>query len=134
MGQVHPAVAAKLGIEGDAFLFELDVLRLLPAVTTPKHRAIPRFPAVVQDLSLLVDASVPAERVTALLRGSELVAAARLFDVYEGPPLPAGKRSLAYALHFQAADRTLTDAEVAEARSRITWRLERELSAEVRGA
>jgi len=72
--------------------------------------------------------------VAEAISSSALVVEARLFDVYEGPPLPEGKRSLAYAVQFQAPDRTLTDAEVAEARRRIVRRLEHELGAELRGA
>jgi phenylalanyl-tRNA synthetase beta chain len=61
------------------------------------------------------------------------VVEASLFDVYEGPPLPEGKRSLAFAVQFQSQDRTLTDAEVADARRRIVRRLEHEIGAELRG-
>ena len=62
-----------------------------------------------------------------------LVAEAQLFDVYEGPPLPEGKRSLAFSVQFQAQDRTLTESEVGEARNRIVRRLQHELGAELRG-
>jgi phenylalanyl-tRNA synthetase beta chain len=93
-----------------------------------------RFPAVTQDLALLVDASVPAAKVTQAIAGSALVTQATLFDVYEGAPLPAGKRSLAYAVHFQSLEKTLTEQEVADARKRIIRRLEHEFGAELRGA
>ena len=59
--------------------------------------------------------------------------ASDLFDVYEGPPLPEGKRSLAFAVQFQSPDKTLTDAEVADARRRIVRRLEHEVGAELAG-
>lgn len=84
-------------------------------------------------MAIVVDEGVPADKVRRLLTSSALVAEAHLFDLYEGPPLPAGKRSLAYAVYFQAADRTLTEEEVAEARRRIVRRLEREVGAELRG-
>ena len=87
----------------------------------------------MQDIALLVDAAVPAARVAAIIASSALVAGVGLFDVFEGSSLPTGKRSLAYAVSFQAPDRTLTDAEVAEARGRIVRRLEHELGAELRG-
>ena len=135
LGQVHPQVAAYFEIDGPVFLFEVDVARLQPALLpAARHKPISRFPAVIQDIALLVDASVPAAQVTELLASSALVAEARLFDVYEGPPLPAGKRSLAYAVHFQSLEKTLTDAEVADARRRLIGRLEHELGAELRGA
>ena len=64
----------------------------------------------------------------------ETTVGARLFDVYEGPSLPEGKRSLAFAVHFQSPDKTLTDAEVADARRRLVRRLEHEIGAELRGS
>ncbi len=134
LGQVHPRVAAKFELSGAVFLFELDVERLLPALREVSHRPVSRFPAVIQDIALLVDTDVPAARVESIIASNALVLEARPFDVYEGPPLPPGKRSLAFAVHFQALDRTLTDAEVAEARGRIVRRLEHELGAELRGA
>ena len=134
LGQVHPQAASQFEIDIPVYLFELDVEKLLPAVeTTVRHQAMSRFPAVIQDLALLVDASVPAAKVTHSISTSALVAQATLFDVYEGPPLPEGKRSLAYAVHFQSLDKTLTDQEVADARGRIVRRLQHEVGAELRG-
>jgi phenylalanyl-tRNA synthetase beta chain len=134
IGQVHPQVTARFELNTPTYVFEVDVERMQKAVQgTVQHRPLSRFPAVIQDIALLVDTSVPAGHVESLVRGSGLVADARLFDVYEGAPLPAGKRSLAYAVHFQAPDRTLTEAEVADARRRLVRRLERELGAELRG-
>ena len=133
-GQVHPQVASQFEIDVPVFLFEVDVEKLLAVVKTQvRHQPISRFPAVIQDLALLVDVSVAAARVTDAIAGSALVTQATLFDVYEGAPLPEGKRSLAYAVHFQALDKTLTEQEVADARKRIVRRLEHEFGAELRG-
>jgi phenylalanyl-tRNA synthetase beta chain len=134
MGQVHPSVASRFEIGFPVFLFELDLARLVPAVRAVQHAPISRFPAVIQDLALLVDVSVPAAKVAAAIASSALVADARLFDVYEGPPLAEGKRSLAFAVQFQAPDRTLTEQEVANARQRLVRRLQHEFGAELRGA
>jgi phenylalanyl-tRNA synthetase beta chain len=133
-GQVHPQVAAKFDITGPAFLFEVDVAQLAPVVQPDiKFKSLSRFPSVSQDLALLVDATVPAGKVTQLIAGSALVAEVNLFDVYEGEPLPEGKRSLAYTVQFQSPEKTLTDTEVADARRRIVRRLEHEVGAELRG-
>jgi phenylalanyl-tRNA synthetase beta chain len=135
IGQVHPQVAAQFEINAPVFLFEVDVEKLLVAVQgTVRHQPMSRFPAVIQDLALLVDASVPAAKVTQAIATSALVTQATLFDVYEGAPLPEGKRSLAYAVHFQSLEKTLTDQDVADARKRIIRRLEHEFGAELRGA
>ncbi len=134
-GQVHPQVAAQFDIETPVFLFELDVEALQGAISERvRHKPLSRFPAVIQDIALLVDAGISAVAVTSAIAGSALVADARLFDVYEGAPLPEGKRSLAYQVQFQALDRTLTDKEVADARQRIARRLAHEFGAELRGA
>jgi phenylalanyl-tRNA synthetase beta chain len=134
IGQVHPQVAEKFEIDGPVFLFEVDVAALLPAARTDaRYQAISRFPAVNQDLAVLVDASVAAGRVAELIATSNLVADVRLFDVYEGSPLPEGKRSLAFAVQFQSREKTLTDSEVADARSRIVRRLQHEVGAALRG-
>jgi phenylalanyl-tRNA synthetase beta chain len=134
LGQVHPQTAARFDLSEPVFLFELDVERTLGGVRgLAQHQPLSRFPAVIQDIAVLVDADVPAAKVEALIRSSSLVTDARLFDVFEGEPLPRGKRSLAFAVHFQSPERTLTESEVAEARRRIVRRLERELGAELRG-
>jgi phenylalanyl-tRNA synthetase beta chain len=89
---------------------------------------------VIQDIAVLVDITVPEAKVAEIISACNLVSNAQLFDVYEGEHLPGGKKSLAFAVQFQAGDRTLTDKEVADARSRIVRRLQHELSAELRGA
>jgi phenylalanyl-tRNA synthetase beta chain len=73
-----------------------------------RFKPFSRFPAVIQDIALLVDSSVPEARVEGLIAGSALVAGVNMFDVYGEPSLPRGKRSLAFAVQFQAPDRTLT--------------------------
>jgi phenylalanyl-tRNA synthetase beta chain len=97
-------------------------------------RPVPRFPAVRQDIALVVDQSIPASQVQAaiLAAGGKLLTGVRLFDVYQGEQIGAGKKSLAYALTFQAEDRTLTDQEVAKAQGRIVTKLEKELGARLR--
>jgi phenylalanyl-tRNA synthetase beta chain len=134
LGQVHPNLASAFEIETPVYLFEIDIARLLPAVTGEVvHKPLSRFPSVMQDIAVLVDLSVPASKVSELIGASNLVDNAQLFDVYEGDRLPEGKKSLAFAVQFQAADRTLTEKEVADARARIVRRLQHELGAELRG-
>ncbi|HXH20981.1 MAG TPA: phenylalanine--tRNA ligase subunit beta [Dehalococcoidia bacterium] len=134
LGQVHPKLAERFGVEGPAFLFELDVERLLAAAKdAARHAPLSRFPAVIQDIAVVVDSSVPAARVQEIIASSALVARVQLFDVFEGEQLGQGRRSLAFAVHFQSPERTLTDEDVADARRRIIRRLEREVGAELRG-
>jgi phenylalanyl-tRNA synthetase beta chain len=91
-------------------------------------------PPVYEDLALLVDEATPAVQVAELIRqsGGKLLADVRLFDIYRGGQVPTGKKSLAYALTFQAPDRTLTDEDTKKLRGKIVARLERELGATLR--
>jgi phenylalanyl-tRNA synthetase beta chain len=92
------------------------------------------FPAVKEDLAVLVDESITAEQVEQAIRqaGGSLLREVTLFDVYRGKQVPAGKKSLAYALTFQADDKTLKDADVEKVRRRIVARLGQTVGAELR--
>ncbi len=137
-GELHPAVREKFDLPPQAILsgeFDLDAL-LTRATTAFRVTSLSRFPAVTQDLALVMDDNVPAERVQTLMAqtGGTLLQSVVLFDVYRGDQIPAGKKSLAYTLTFQALDRTLTDDDAAKLRGKIAQRLQRELGAQVRGA
>jgi phenylalanyl-tRNA synthetase beta chain len=115
-------------------LFELDLALLLPHVPE-RFKAVspPRFPAVEQDIALVVDDGVPAGALLAAIEQSRLVAAARVFDVYRGGQLGAGKKSVAFAIRYQAPDRTLTTEDANREQGRIVARLERQFGATLRG-
>ncbi len=118
-GELHPRVVEALDLPPRTVAFELDLDALLAAapVTAPGP-ALSTMPVAKEDLALVVAAGVPAEQVRrALVRGGgDLVEGVRLFDTYTGEQVGAGHKSLAFALRFRAADRTLSAAEVAEAR------------------
>jgi phenylalanyl-tRNA synthetase beta chain len=88
-----------------------DLVTMLNVATT---HALPRFPAIVRDLSILVADVLPAADVRGTIRSVAPATLVRLgeFDRYVGKGVPEGRVSLSYRLTFQAADRTLTDAEV----------------------
>ena len=92
------------------------------------------MPSVVEDLAVVVDEAIPAERVAMLIRqtGGKIVTGVRLFDVYRGEKVGAGKKSLAYSITYQAIDKTLSDKDVAGFRARIIKRLEMEVGATLR--
>jgi phenylalanyl-tRNA synthetase beta chain len=137
-GELHPLLGEKFDLPMQPVLIgEFDLDALLAHVDMSYAVASPsRYPAVAQDLALIVDENIPADRVHALIvqTGGNLLARAVLFDVYHGDQIPRGKKSLAYALSFQAADRTLSDADATKVREKIAARLKREIGAEVRGA
>jgi phenylalanyl-tRNA synthetase beta chain len=134
VGQVHPDLAAQFDIEGDAYLFEIRLDRLLGAAEPVRsYRPYSSFPAVEQDLALVVDADTPAAAVLAIIREGRYVVSARLFDEYTGERVPPGKKSLAFAVSFQSPEKTLTDEDVTAARRRLIATLERRLGATLRG-
>ncbi|MGZ4647792.1 MAG: phenylalanine--tRNA ligase subunit beta [Blastococcus sp.] len=116
-GELHPRVCAALELPARTSVMELDV-DALPAAQVPVGPPISAFPPVLLDLALVVADDVPAADVDAALRegAGELLESLRLFDVYTGPPVPAGSRSLAYALTLRAPDRTLTSEEATAVR------------------
>ena len=112
---------------------DLDaILSLMPELF--ETESVPEFPPVLEDLALVVDESLPAERLAGLIRqtGGKVLREVRLFDVYRDEKIGAGRKSLAYSLTYQAADKTLSDQDVAGIRTRILRRLEQELGAKLR--
>ncbi|HET8542058.1 MAG TPA: phenylalanine--tRNA ligase subunit beta [Anaeromyxobacter sp.] len=134
VGELHPRAAAAFDLPRGVLAFRLSADALLRHVRlVPQHRPIPRLPAVLRDLAVVVAEAVSAASVEAAVREEPLVEAVTLFDVYRGAPLPAGKKNLAFAISYRAPDRTLTDAEADAAHARIVARLGAKLGAELRG-
>jgi phenylalanyl-tRNA synthetase beta chain len=134
-GEIHPVIRERYELPAPRIcLAEFDLDGLLAAESRRLYRSISRYPAVEQDVALVVDDDLPAARVHELIvvAGGEMLRRVELFDVYHGPQVPAGKKSLAYSLTFQADDRTLTDDDVARLQGKIVRRLEREIGAQLR--
>jgi phenylalanyl-tRNA synthetase beta chain len=133
IGEVHPRVLEAFGLDDLAAMFELDVATLLAhAPEIAAFAPVSQFPSVEEDLAVIVDAAVRAGDVKSAIEAFPLVASARVFDVYTGEQVPEGRKSLAFAVTYQAPDRTLSDDEVAKTRGRIVERLRRDYSAELR--
>jgi phenylalanyl-tRNA synthetase beta chain len=136
LGELHPAARTRLELDAPrALAAELDLEQLIALAQPPTYRPISRFPAISQDLALIVGLDVATDQVVTAIRkyaGASLESLA-LFDVYEGPQVGAGKRSLAYRLTFRAQDRTLSDADVSKVRAKIVRGLEHDIGATLRG-
>jgi phenylalanyl-tRNA synthetase beta chain len=135
-GELHPRVQENYDFAAPVVAAEIDleaVLPLLPAVGHPVQGVID-FPPILEDIAVVVDEVVPAARIEALIRqtGGKLLAGVRLFDIFRGPQIGEGKKSMAYGLTYQAPDRTLTDKDAAQIRGKIIRRLEQELGAKLR--
>jgi phenylalanyl-tRNA synthetase beta chain len=136
-GEVHPQVRERYDFPDQPVLageFDLEAL-LAAAPEASRISDVPRFPAVTEDIALVVDDQLSAEKVRATIMaagaGAPLLSA-QVFDVFKGGQIGAGKKSLAFRLTYQA-DRTLTDAEVAKVREQIVKRLGEELNVVLRG-
>lgn len=135
-GEIHPLVTAAFDLDdAPVYAAELDFEALL-ALVDPLYTvaALPQTPPVLQDIALVVPDSTPAAEVERVIvrAGGDLLRNARLFDVYQGDPIPAGHKSLAYSLTYQTDERTLTDKEVARVHEKIVRAAERELGAKLR--
>jgi phenylalanyl-tRNA synthetase beta chain len=134
IGELHPRVADAFEVSGTVCLFEINVSALLPFATGHKmYRAIPRFPGIIRDLAIVVDADVTHQRILDIIRKFSLISEVILFDVYSGRQVAAGKKSLAYRLVYQSPAHTLTDEEVDKVQVQILARLTKELGATLRG-
>lgn len=136
LGELHPDVLDAWELSGPVVYAEIDVADLLDAREggAPQVRPLPRFPASARDLAIEVDESVSAGDVAEVLRqvAGTLVEQVRLFDLYRGEKLGAGKKSLAFRLTYRDAEATLTDARVDEVHARVSAEAGRRFGAALR--
>src|SRR5690242_16729839 len=133
MGALHPGVAKDLDLSQGAYLFELLLEPLLRG-KIPVFEAISRFPALRRDLAVVVAEGVSADQ---LLQGARAAAGSllqdvRIFDIYRGPGIDSGRKSVALGLILQDSSRTLTDEDADGAMARVAERLQRDLGATIR--
>ncbi|QXC61906.1 phenylalanine--tRNA ligase subunit beta [Aquihabitans sp. G128] len=135
VGEIDPAVLARHSIGERVAYLEVDLGALFGAPRrSPAYRQISRFPSSDIDLAFEVPEAVSAVAVERTLAATDpLVWSVKLFDAYRGAPVAPDHRSLAFGLRLQAVDRTLTDAEVAEVRTRLIAAVEQAHQATLRG-
>ncbi len=136
IADLHPAVARAFDVNSAEVAFcRLDVDELLRSGRPRRlYEPLPKFPAIRQDLSIIVPDRVPAADLDRAIRAvaPDLISGVRLFDVYTGEQVGRGKRSLTFEITYRAEDRTLRDADVATVHSRVVDRM-RSLGAVLRG-
>ena len=126
-GQVHPLINGRWKLETEVWYFDLDFAALCEARTDEIiFRAPSRYPAIHRDLALETDIAVAADSLEAVIReiGGQLLESVVCFDVYSGPNLGPGRKSLAFALSFRHSERTLLDEEVEKLLEAMIDRLE----------
>ncbi len=135
VGEVDPEVLEACGVSGRVAWLQLDLQQVLEGPRTRRrYRPVSKYPPSDVDLAFVVPDEVAAVLLERALRASagSLLTRVELFDSYRGSGVPEGSRSLAYRLRFQAPDRTLTDAEVAEIRQRCIDEISRRTGATLR--
>ncbi len=137
VGELHPLAVAAYDAEAPVIAFELDVEALEKASRPARDYVdVPQFPAVSIDQAFVVSEDVTHERLVQCMTsaGGKLLESVRLFDVYRDKlRVGAGKKSMAYALTYRAADRTLTSEEVDKAHAKLVKKVCGATGAEVRG-
>jgi phenylalanyl-tRNA synthetase beta chain len=133
LGELHPQIVKAINLPSSAFLFELEIESAFYSKEL-KYNGISRFPSVRRDLAIVVDESVPLavlqENVT--VSASGLLSELRVFDVYRGPGIETGRKSVALGLILQDSSRTLTDVDADAVVTAVIARLRDELSATIR--
>ena len=128
LGELHPLTAETFGIEGRAYVAEIRLQPLYDALNGIRtvYQPLPRHPASVRDLSLLADIDTPAAGIEEAIRkgAGKTLESVRLFDLYQGPQVPEGKKSISYSLSLRAADRTLTVEECDHTMQKVLKELE----------
>jgi phenylalanyl-tRNA synthetase beta chain len=139
MGDLHPQVVENYGFrinrQQSVLAADIDLEALYPRLKEVRvFEPVSAYPAVREDLAIIVDRQIAASEVAQTLRqvGGFLLQDVELFDVYEGQQIPPGKKSLAYHLTFQSPSKTLTDKDVSKQRARIIKQLEQRLGARLR--
>lgn len=135
LGALHPRIQRELDLPGPVYLFEIRLAALL-AARIPVFAELSRFPAVRRDIAVLVDASVPAEALRALVAeaGGDWVRDIVIFDVYQGDNIETSCRSVALGLTLRHASRTLSDDEINALMERVTGLLKQRVGATLRGS
>ena len=134
-GQVHPLVAANYGMDVEVYAAQLsfsDFLSVRKAETV--YCPLPKYPTVSRDLALVCDENKTVGCVEQCIAaaGGKLLKSVNLFDIYRGPGIPAGKKSLAFSLELRADDRTLTDEDTTAVVKKVLDKLEQELGVQLR--
>lgn len=135
IGEVHPDVTENYGIDERCYVGEIDIDALRQYVTIErKYKSLPKFPAVTRDIAILIDDEILVQEIQDIIlkQGGNMVEEVKLFDVYKGKQIPAGKKSIAYSIKYRLEDRTLTDKEVNKVHDKILRSLEYQLGAELR--
>jgi len=133
LGKLHPAHARRFDLKRDVFLFELDADAALESAV-PKAGSVSRFPSIRRDIAVVVREGISAEDLVNAIEATEpkLISSVRIFDIYKGPGIEAGLKSVALGLILQETSRTLTDDDADAVMAAVVQNLQVQFAAELR--
>ena len=135
LGQIHPLVAANYGVDAELYYADLKFDALFASRgADPEYQPLPKFPAVMRDIAVLVDKAVTVGAMESSIQAAAkgLLKDVTLFDIYEGAKLPTGKKSVAFNLVLRADDRSLTAQEADDEVNLVLERLKKDFDAMLR--
>ena len=135
IGQIHPLVAEGYGISGEVYVAELDFTGLQSALAPERvFHSLPKFPTVSRDLALVCDEAMTVGMLEACIKkaGGKLLRSIQLFDIYRGPGIAPGRKSVAFSLELRADDRTLTDEDITGVTNAVLEKLKNDLGVTLR--
>jgi phenylalanyl-tRNA synthetase beta chain len=136
VGEVHPHVLDNFTISKKIFVFEIDFGKIIDygGKGVKKVESLPKFPPVYRDIALVAAVDIPNQAIEEVIAGSNVrfLEEVKVFDYYEGDPIPPGKKSLAYRMKFQSPNRSLTDEEVNLLFEKVLSHLTNNLEVELR--
>jgi phenylalanyl-tRNA synthetase beta chain len=134
-GELHPLAQEAYGLPQEAYILELEIEPLVAAaIAVPKYKHLAKYPSMSRDIAAVVPLEVTNAELEAVIRahGGELLKDVKVFDIYTGKQVAEGCKSMAFNLTYQAADRTLTDAEVDASMKTVIAKVAEEYKAELR--
>ena len=126
VGEIHPRVRESFDLKQTAFILELELEKIAGLIPEyRKSKPIPRFPAINRDITIIVDRAIETQTVLEAVPKfqEELIENLHLFDVFEGDPIAAGKKSISFRVTYRSPDKTLEDDDVNNLHKSITDRL-----------
>ena len=134
-GELHPLAQEAFGLPQEAYILEMEVEPLVAAaIAVPKYKHLAKYPSMSRDIAVVVPLEVTNAELEAVIRehAGELLIGVKVFDIYTGKQVAEGCKSMAFNLTYQAADRTLTDAEVDASMKTVIAKVAEEYKAELR--
>ncbi len=135
MGEIHPSVAKNFEIEEKVYICELMFEKFLKLSENEKHYSpLPKFPSTERDIALVVDEDILVGDLEEAIKscGGEILESVKMFDIYRGPQVGFGKKSIAFNLVYRAPEKTLTDDDVAKVHDVVLEALRNDYKATLR--